>query len=193
MPADKEYPIGQTWPRSRRKAAIFLRAADSIPNSMARVRFGGLLVMFDHRLDARRNITTNGAPANTNWVLKFSTLTVMADRAAALKYVIPSWGHRTARQRFHAQADVLRTLVRLHVTSRSAGGRKAPLCAGEQICGLSRDVPLIIRRQSCKPQAAERRSQPVDISTRRLVPFTKRPSMLAFGRRRRLLSRIPFG
>lgn len=186
----KEYPMGNMGHRPGPKGGYF-----PVPpiDSEQDMRGEMLSVMGDIGLDPEKH-HHEVAPAQHELGLKFSTLTVMADRLQLYKYVIhnvaASYG-KTAT--FMPKPMFADNGSGMHVhQSIWAGGK--PLFAGDLYAGLSEQCLFYIGGIIKHAKALNAITNPSTNSYKRLVPGYEAPVMLAYSARNRSASiRIPFG
>jgi len=186
----KEYPMGNMGHRPGPKGGYF-----PVPpiDSEQDMRGEMLSIMGDIGLDPEKH-HHEVAPAQHELGLKFSTLTVMADRLQLYKYVIQnvaaSYG-KTAT--FMPKPMYKDNGSGMHVhQSIWAGGK--PLFAGDQYGGLSETCLYYIGGIIKHAKALNAITNPSTNSYKRLVPGYEAPVMLAYSARNRSASiRIPFG
>ena len=181
----KEYPMGNMGHRPGPKGGYF-----PVPpiDSEQDMRGEMLSVMFDIGLDPEKH-HHEVAPAQHELGLKFSTLTVMADRLQLYKYVIhnvaASYG-KTAT--FMPKPMFADNGSGMHVHQSIWNGGK-PLFAGDKYAGLSETCLYYIGGIIKHAKALNAIN-----SYKRLVPGYEAPVMLAYSARNRSASiRIPFG
>ena len=186
----KEYPMGNMGHRPGPKGGYF-----PVPpiDSEQDMRSEMLSIMGDIGLDPEKHHHVV-APAQHELGLKFSTLTVMADRLQLYKYVIQnvaaSYG-KTAT--FMPKPMYKDNGSGMHVhQSIWAGGK--PLFAGNQYADLSETCLYYIGGIIKHARALNALTNPSTNSYKRLVPGYEAPVMLAYSSRNRSASiRIPFG
>ena len=186
----KEYPMGNMGHRPGPKGGYF-----PVPpiDSEQDMRSEMLSIMGDIGLDPEKH-HHEVAPAQHELGLKFSTLTVMADRLQLYKYVIQnvaaSYG-KTAT--FMPKPMYKDNGSGMHVhQSIWAGGK--PLFAGNQYADLSETCLFYIGGIIKHARALNALTNPSTNSYKRLVPGYEAPVMLAYSSRNRSASiRIPFG
>ena len=186
----KEYPMGNMGHRPGPKGGYF-----PVPpiDSEQDMRSEMLSIMGDIGLDPEKH-HHEVAPAQHELGLKFSTLTVMADRLQLYKYVIQnvaaSYG-KTAT--FMPKPMYKDNGSGMHVhQSIWAGGK--PLFAGNQYADLSETCLYYIGGIIKHARALNALTNPSTNSYKRLVPGYEAPVMLAYSSRNRSASiRIPFG
>ena len=186
----KEYPMGNMGHRPGPKGGYF-----PVPpiDSEQDMRGEMLSVMFDIGLDPEKH-HHEVAPAQHELGLKFSTLTVMADRLQLYKYVIhnvaASYG-KTAT--FMPKPMFADNGSGMHVHQSIWNGGK-PLFAGDKYAGLSETCLYYIGGIIKHAKALNAITNPSTNSYKRLVPGYEAPVMLAYSARNRSASiRIPFG
>lgn len=186
----KEYPMGNMGHRPGPKGGYF-----PVPpiDSEQDMRSEMLSVMFDIGLDPEKH-HHEVAPAQHELGLKFSTLTVMADRLQLYKYVIhnvaASYG-KTAT--FMPKPMFADNGSGMHVHQSIWNGGK-PLFAGDKYAGLSETCLYYIGGIIKHAKALNAITNPSTNSYKRLVPGYEAPVMLAYSARNRSASiRIPFG
>ena len=187
---NKEYPMGNMGHRPGPKGGYF-----PVPpiDSEQDMRGEMLSVMFDIGLDPEKH-HHEVAPAQHELGLKFSTLTVMADRLQLYKYVIhnvaASYG-KTAT--FMPKPMFTDNGSGMHVHQSIWNGGK-PLFAGDKYAGLSETCLYYIGGIIKHAKALNAITNPSTNSYKRLVPGYEAPVMLAYSARNRSASiRIPFG
>ena len=187
---NKEYPMGNMGHRPGPKGGYF-----PVPpiDSEQDMRGEMLSVMFDIGLDPEKH-HHEVAPAQHELGLKFSTLTVMADRLQLYKYVIhnvaASYG-KTAT--FMPKPMFADNGSGMHVHQSIWNGGK-PLFAGDKYAGLSETCLYYIGGIIKHAKALNAITNPSTNSYKRLVPGYEAPVMLAYSARNRSASiRIPFG
>ncbi|KCZ94586.1 type I glutamate--ammonia ligase [Hyphomonas johnsonii] len=186
----KEYPMGNMGHRPGPKGGYF-----PVPpvDSEQDMRSEMLSVMFDIGLDPEKH-HHEVAPAQHELGLKFSTLTVMADRLQLYKYVI----HNVAASYGKTATFMPKPMFKdngsgMHVHQSIWGGGK-PLFAGEKYAGLSDMCLYYIGGIIKHAKALNAITNPSTNSYKRLVPGYEAPVMLAYSSRNRSASiRIPFG
>ena len=186
----KEYPMGNMGHRPGPKGGYF-----PVPpiDSEQDMRSEMLAIMGDIGLDPEKH-HHEVAPAQHELGLKFSTLTVMADRLQLYKYVVQnvaaSYG-KTAT--FMPKPMFKDNGSGMHVhQSIWAGGK--PLFAGNQYADLSETCLYYIGGVIKHARALNALTNPSTNSYKRLVPGYEAPVMLAYSSRNRSASiRIPFG
>ncbi|WP_340692479.1 type I glutamate--ammonia ligase [Hyphomonas sp.] len=186
----KEYPMGNMGHRPGPKGGYF-----PVPpiDSEQDMRSEMLSVMFDIGLDPEKH-HHEVAPAQHELGLKFSTLTVMADRLQLYKYVIhnvaASYG-KTAT--FMPKPMFADNGSGMHV-HQSIWNDGKPLFAGDKYAGLSETCLYYIGGIIKHAKALNAITNPSTNSYKRLVPGYEAPVMLAYSARNRSASiRIPFG
>jgi glutamine synthetase len=186
----KEYPMGNMGHRPGPKGGYF-----PVPpiDSEQDMRGEMLSVMFDIGLDPEKH-HHEVAPAQHELGLKFSTLTVMADRLQLYKYVI----HNVAASYGKTATFMPKPMFKdngsgMHVHQSIWGGGK-PLFAGDGYAGLSEMCLYYIGGIIKHAKALNAITNPSTNSYKRLVPGYEAPVMLAYSARNRSASiRIPFG
>ena len=186
----KEYPMGNMGHRPGPKGGYF-----PVPpiDSEQDMRGEMLSVMFDIGLDPEKH-HHEVAPAQHELGLKFSTLTVMADRLQLYKYVI----HNVAASYGKTATFMPKPMFKdngsgMHVHQSIWGGGK-PLFAGDKYAGLSEMCLYYIGGIIKHAKALNAITNPSTNSYKRLVPGYEAPVMLAYSARNRSASiRIPFG
>ena len=186
----KEYPMGNMGHRPGPKGGYF-----PVPpiDSEQDMRSEMLSVMGDIGLDPEKH-HHEVAPAQHELGLKFSTLTVMADRLQLYKYVVQnvaaSYG-KTAT--FMPKPMYKDNGSGMHVHQSIWNGGK-PLFAGDGYAGLSETCLYYIGGIIKHAKALNAITNPSTNSYKRLVPGYEAPVMLAYSSRNRSASiRIPFG
>ena len=186
----KEYPMGNMGHRPGPKGGYF-----PVPpiDSEQDMRSEMLSVMGDIGLDPEKH-HHEVAPAQHELGLKFSTLTVMADRLQLYKYVVQnvaaSYG-KTAT--FMPKPMYKDNGSGMHVHQSIWNGGK-PLFAGDGYAGLSETCLYYIGGIIKHAKALNAITNPSTNSYKRLVPGYEAPVMLAYSARNRSASiRIPFG
>ncbi|HPF22157.1 MAG: type I glutamate--ammonia ligase [Hyphomonas sp.] len=186
----KEYPMGNMGHRPGPKGGYF-----PVPpiDSEQDMRSEMLSIMGDIGLDPEKH-HHEVAPAQHELGLKFSTLTVMADRMQYYKYVIQnvaaSYG-KTAT--FMPKPMYKDNGSGMHVHQSIWKGGK-PLFAGNQYADLSETCLYYIGGIIKHARALNAITNPSTNSYKRLVPGYEAPVMLAYSSRNRSASiRIPFG
>jgi glutamine synthetase len=187
---NKEYPMGNMGHRPGPKGGYF-----PVPpiDSEQDMRGEMLSVMFDIGLDPEKH-HHEVAPAQHELGLKFSTLTVMADRMQLYKYVI----HNVAASYGKTATFMPKPMFKdngsgMHVHQSIWGGGK-PLFAGDKYAGLSEMCLYYIGGIIKHAKALNAITNPSTNSYKRLVPGYEAPVMLAYSARNRSASiRIPFG
>ena len=187
---NKEYPMGNMGHRPGPKGGYF-----PVPpiDSEQDMRSEMLSIMSDIGLDPEKH-HHEVAPAQHELGLKFSTLTVMADRMQYYKYVIQnvaaSYG-KTAT--FMPKPMYKDNGSGMHVHQSIWKGGK-PLFAGNQYADLSETCLYYIGGIIKHARALNAITNPSTNSYKRLVPGYEAPVMLAYSSRNRSASiRIPFG
>jgi glutamine synthetase len=187
---DKEYPMGNMGHRPGPKGGYF-----PVPpiDSEQDMRGEMLSIMGDIGLDPEKH-HHEVAPAQHELGLKFSTLTVMADRLQLYKYVI----HNVAASYGKTATFMPKPMFRdngsgMHVHQSIWSGGK-PLFAGDKYAGLSEMCLYYIGGIIKHAKALNAITNPSTNSYKRLVPGYEAPVMLAYSSRNRSASiRIPFG
>ena len=186
----KEYPMGNMGHRPGPKGGYF-----PVPpiDSEQDMRSEMLSIMGDIGLDPEKH-HHEVAPAQHELGLKFSTLTVMADRMQLYKYVIQnvaaSYG-KTAT--FMPKPMYKDNGSGMHVHQSIWKGGK-PLFAGNLYADLSETCLFYIGGIIKHARALNAITNPSTNSYKRLVPGYEAPVMLAYSSRNRSASiRIPFG
>ena len=186
----KEYPMGNMGHRPGPKGGYF-----PVPpvDSEQDMRGEMLSVMGDIGLDPEKH-HHEVAPAQHELGLKFSTLTVMADRLQLYKYVVhnvaASYG-KTAT--FMPKPMFADNGSGMHV-HQSIWNDGKPLFAGDKYAGLSETCLYYIGGIIKHAKALNAITNPSTNSYKRLVPGYEAPVMLAYSARNRSASiRIPFG
>jgi glutamine synthetase len=186
----KEYPMGNMGHRPGPKGGYF-----PVPpiDSEQDMRGEMLSIMGDIGLDPEKH-HHEVAPAQHELGLKFSTLTVMADRLQLYKYVVhnvaASYG-KTAT--FMPKPMFADNGSGMHVHQSIWNGGK-PLFAGDKYAGLSEMCLYYIGGIIKHAKALNAITNPSTNSYKRLVPGYEAPVMLAYSARNRSASiRIPFG
>ena len=187
---DKEYPMGNMGHRPGPKGGYF-----PVPpiDSEQDMRGEMLSIMGDIGLEPEKH-HHEVAPAQHELGLKFSTLTVMADRLQLYKYVVhnvaASYG-KTAT--FMPKPMFADNGSGMHVHQSIWNGGK-PLFAGDKYAGLSDMCLYYIGGIIKHAKALNAITNPSTNSYKRLVPGYEAPVMLAYSARNRSASiRIPFG
>ncbi|KJS36448.1 MAG: glutamine synthetase [Hyphomonas sp. BRH_c22] len=187
---DKEYPMGNMGHRPGPKGGYF-----PVPpiDSEQDMRGEMLSIMGDIGLDPEKH-HHEVAPAQHELGLKFSTLTVMADRLQLYKYVI----HNVAASYGKTATFMPKPMFKdngsgMHVHQSIWSGGK-PLFAGDKYAGLSEMCLYYIGGIIKHAKALNAITNPSTNSYKRLVPGYEAPVMLAYSSRNRSASiRIPFG
>ena len=187
---DKEYPMGNMGHRPGPKGGYF-----PVPpiDSEQDMRGEMLSIMGDIGLDPEKH-HHEVAPAQHELGLKFSTLTVMADRLQLYKYVI----HNVAASYGKTATFMPKPMFKdngsgIHVHQSIWSGGK-PLFAGDKYAGLSEMCLYYIGGIIKHAKALNAITNPSTNSYKRLVPGYEAPVMLAYSSRNRSASiRIPFG
>ena len=176
----KEYPMGNMGHRPGPKGGYF-----PVPpiDSEQDMRSEMLSVMADIGLDPEKH-HHEVAPAQHELGLKFSTLTVMADRLQLYKYVVQNVAHSYGKTATFMPKPMYKDNGSgMHVHQSIWNGGK-PLFAGLYYIGG------IIKHA----RALNALTNPSTNSYKRLVPGYEAPVMLAYSARNRSASiRIPFG
>ncbi|MEQ8299899.1 MAG: type I glutamate--ammonia ligase [Hyphomonas sp.] len=187
---DKDYPMGNMGHRPGPKGGYF-----PVPpiDSEQDMRGEMLSIMGDIGLEPEKH-HHEVAPAQHELGLKFSTLTVMADRLQLYKYVVhnvaASYG-KTAT--FMPKPMFADNGSGMHVHQSIWNGGK-PLFAGDKYAGLSDMCLYYIGGIIKHAKALNAITNPSTNSYKRLVPGYEAPVMLAYSARNRSASiRIPFG
>ncbi|MEQ9435529.1 type I glutamate--ammonia ligase [Hyphomonas sp.] len=186
----KEYPMGNMGHRPGPKGGYF-----PVPpiDSEQDMRGEMLSIMGDIGLEPEKH-HHEVAPAQHELGLKFSTLTVMADRLQLYKYVI----HNVAASYGKTATFMPKPMFKdngsgMHVHQSIWGGGK-PLFAGDKYAGLSEMCLYYIGGIIKHAKALNAITNPSTNSYKRLVPGYEAPVMLAYSARNRSASiRIPFG
>ena len=186
----KEYPMGNMGHRPGPKGGYF-----PVPpiDSEQDMRSEMLSIMADIGLDPEKH-HHEVAPAQHELGLKFSTLTVMADRLQLYKYVIQNVAHSYGKTATFMPKPMYKDNGSgMHVhQSIWAGGK--PLFAGNQYADLSETCLYYIGGIIKHAKALNAITNPSTNSYKRLVPGYEAPVMLAYSARNRSASiRIPFG
>lgn len=187
---DKEYPMGNMGHRPGPKGGYF-----PVPpiDSEQDMRGEMLSIMADIGLEPEKH-HHEVAPAQHELGLKFSTLTVMADRLQLYKYVI----HNVAASYGKTATFMPKPMFKdngsgMHVHQSIWSGGK-PLFAGDKYAGLSEMCLYYIGGIIKHAKALNAITNPSTNSYKRLVPGYEAPVMLAYSARNRSASiRIPFG
>ena len=186
----KEYPMGNMGHRPGPKGGYF-----PVPpiDSEQDMRGEMLTIMGEIGLDPEKH-HHEVAPAQHELGLKFSTLTVMADRMQLYKYVI----HNVAAQYGKTATFMPKPMYKdngsgMHV-HQSIWGNGKPLFAGNKYADLSEMCLYYIGGIIKHAKALNAITNPSTNSYKRLVPGYEAPVMLAYSSRNRSASiRIPFG
>jgi len=186
----KEYPMGNMGHRPGTKGGYF-----PVPPIVSEQDMRGemLSIMGDIGLDPEKH-HHEVAPAQHELGLKFSTLTVMADRLQLYKYVI----HNVAASYGKTATFMPKPMYKdngsgMHVHQSIWSGGK-PLFAGDKYAGLSETCLYYIGGIIKHAKALNAITNPSTNSYKRLVPGYEAPVMLAYSARNRSASiRIPFG
>ena len=186
----KEYPMGNMGHRPGPKGGYF-----PVPpiDSEQDMRGEMLSIMGEIGLDPEKH-HHEVAPAQHELGLKFSTLTVMADRMQLYKYVI----HNVAASYGKSATFMPKPMYKdngsgMHVHQSIWGGGK-PLFAGNKYADLSDMCLYYIGGIIKHAKALNAITNPSTNSYKRLVPGYEAPVMLAYSSRNRSASiRIPFG
>ena len=186
----KEYPMGNMGHRPGPKGGYF-----PVPpiDSEQDMRSEMLSVMADIGLDPEKH-HHEVAPAQHELGLKFSTLTVMADRLQLYKYVVQNVAHSYGKTATFMPKPMYKDNGSgMHVHQSIWNGGK-PLFAGDQYAGLSETCLYYIGGIIKHARALNALTNPSTNSYKRLVPGYEAPVMLAYSARNRSASiRIPFG
>ena len=186
----KEYPMGNMGHRPGPKGGYF-----PVPpiDSEQDMRSEMLSVMADIGLDPEKH-HHEVAPAQHELGLKFSTLTVMADRLQLYKYVIQNVAHSYGKTATFMPKPMYKDNGSgMHVHQSIWSGGK-PLFAGDKYAGLSETCLYYIGGIIKHAKALNAITNPSTNSYKRLVPGYEAPVMLAYSARNRSASiRIPFG
>ncbi len=152
-----------------------------------------LSIMADIGLDPEKH-HHEVAPAQHELGLKFSTLTVMADRLQLYKYVIQNVAHSYGKTATFMPKPMYKDNGSgMHVHQSIWSGGK-PLFAGNQYADLSETCLYYIGGIIKHAKALNAITNPSTNSYKRLVPGYEAPVMLAYSARNRSASiRIPFG
>jgi glutamine synthetase len=186
----KEYPMGNMGHRPGPKGGYF-----PVPpiDSEQDMRGEMLTIMGEIGLDPEKH-HPEVAPAQHELGLKFSTLTVMADRMQLYKYVI----HNVAASYGKSATFMPKPMYKdngsgMHVHQSIWQGGK-PLFAGNKYADLSDMCLYYIGGIIKHAKALNAITNPSTNSYKRLVPGYEAPVMLAYSSRNRSASiRIPFG
>jgi glutamine synthetase len=186
----KEYPMGNMGHRPGPKGGYF-----PVPpiDSEQDMRGEMLTIMGEIGLDPEKH-HHEVAPAQHELGLKFSTLTVMADRMQLYKYVI----HNVAASYGKSATFMPKPMYKdngsgMHVHQSIWQGGK-PLFAGNKYADLSDMCLYYIGGIIKHAKALNALTNPSTNSYKRLVPGYEAPVMLAYSSRNRSASiRIPFG
>ncbi|MBI1255221.1 MAG: type I glutamate--ammonia ligase [Hyphomonas sp.] len=186
----KEYPMGNLGHRPGPKGGYF-----PVPpiDSEQDMRGEMLTIMGEIGLDPEKH-HHEVAPAQHELGLKFSTLTVMADRMQLYKYVI----HNVAASYGKSATFMPKPMYKdngsgMHVHQSIWQGGK-PLFAGNKYADLSDMCLYYIGGIIKHAKALNAITNPSTNSYKRLVPGYEAPVMLAYSSRNRSASiRIPFG
>ncbi len=186
----KEYPMGNLGHRPGPKGGYF-----PVPpiDSEQDMRGEMLTIMGEIGLDPEKH-HHEVAPAQHELGLKFSTLTVMADRMQLYKYVI----HNVAASYGKTATFMPKPMYKdngsgMHVHQSIWQGGK-PLFAGNKYADLSDMCLYYIGGIIKHAKALNAITNPSTNSYKRLVPGYEAPVMLAYSSRNRSASiRIPFG
>jgi len=186
----KEYPMGNMGHRPGPKGGYF-----PVPpiDSEQDMRGEMLSIMGDIGLDPEKH-HHEVAPAQHELGLKFSTLTVMADRMQLYKYVI----HNVAASYGKTATFMPKPMYKdngsgMHV-HQSIWNAGKPLFAGNKYADLSDMCLYYIGGIIKHAKALNAITNPSTNSYKRLVPGYEAPVMLAYSSRNRSASiRIPFG
>ena len=187
---NKEYPMGNMGHRPGPKGGYF-----PVPpiDSEQDMRGEMLSIMGEIGLDPEKH-HHEVAPAQHELGLKFSTLTVMADRMQLYKYVI----HNVAASYGKSATFMPKPMYKdngsgMHVHQSIWQGGK-PLFAGNKYADLSDMCLYYIGGIIKHAKALNAITNPSTNSYKRLVPGYEAPVMLAYSSRNRSASiRIPFG
>ncbi|MBD3769311.1 MAG: type I glutamate--ammonia ligase [Rhodobacterales bacterium] len=186
----KEYPMGNMGHRPGPKGGYF-----PVPpiDSEQDMRSEMLSIMADIGLDPEKH-HHEVAPAQHELGLKFSTLTVMADRLQLYKYVIQNVAHSYGKTATFMPKPMYKDNGSgMHVHQSIWSGGK-PLFAGNQYADLSETCLYYIGGIIKHAKALNAITNPSTNSYKRLVPGYEAPVMLAYSARNRSASiRIPFG
>ncbi|MEX1249581.1 MAG: type I glutamate--ammonia ligase [Hyphomonas sp.] len=186
----KEYPMGNMGHRPGPKGGYF-----PVPpiDSEQDMRGEMLTIMGEIGLDPEKH-HHEVAPAQHELGLKFSTLTVMADRMQLYKYVI----HNVAASYGKSATFMPKPMYKdngsgMHV-HQSIWNDGKPLFAGNKYADLSDMCLYYIGGIIKHAKALNAITNPSTNSYKRLVPGYEAPVMLAYSSRNRSASiRIPFG
>ncbi|MDP3459181.1 MAG: type I glutamate--ammonia ligase, partial [Hyphomonas sp.] len=186
----KEYPMGNLGHRPGPKGGYF-----PVPpiDSEQDMRGEMLTIMGEIGLDPEKH-HHEVAPAQHELGLKFSTLTVMADRMQLYKYVI----HNVAASYGKTATFMPKPMYKdngsgMHVHQSIWKGGK-PMFAGNKYADLSDMCLYYIGGIIKHAKALNAITNPSTNSYKRLVPGYEAPVMLAYSSRNRSASiRIPFG
>ena len=185
----KEYPMGNMGHRPGPKGGYF-----PVPpiDSEQDMRSEMLSVMADIGLDPEKH-HHEVAPAQHELGLKFSTLTVMADRLQLYKYVVQNVAHSYGKTATFMPKPMYKDNGSgMHVHQSIWNGGK-PLFAGDQYAGLSETCLYYIGGIIKHARALNALTNPSTNSYKRLVPGYEAPVMLAYSARNRSASiRIPY-
>jgi glutamine synthetase len=187
---NKEYPMGNMGHRPGPKGGYF-----PVPpiDSEQDMRGEMLSIMGEIGLDPEKH-HHEVAPAQHELGLKFSTLTVMADRMQLYKYVI----HNVAASYGKSATFMPKPMYKdngsgMHV-HQSIWNAGKPLFAGNKYADLSDMCLYYIGGIIKHAKALNAITNPSTNSYKRLVPGYEAPVMLAYSSRNRSASiRIPFG
>ncbi|MFN3607452.1 MAG: type I glutamate--ammonia ligase [Hyphomonas sp.] len=186
----REYPMGNLGHRPGPKGGYF-----PVPpiDSEQDMRGEMLSIMGDIGLEPEKH-HHEVAPAQHELGLKFSTLTVMADRMQLYKYVI----HQVAASYGKTATFMPKPMFKdngsgMHVHQSIWKGGK-PLFAGDKYADLSEMCLYYIGGIIKHAKALNAITNPSTNSYKRLVPGYEAPVMLAYSARNRSASiRIPYG
>ncbi len=187
---NREYAAGNMGHRPGPKGGYFpMPPIDSEQDMRGEM----LSVMGDLGLDPEKH-HHEVAPAQHELGLKFSTLTVMADRLQLYKYVV----HNVAASYGKTATFMPKPMFKdngsgMHV-HQSIWNNGKPLFAGDKYAGLSENCLYYIGGIIKHAKALNAITNPSTNSYKRLVPGYEAPVMLAYSARNRSASiRIPFG
>lgn len=188
--SDREYAAGNMGHRPGPKGGYFpMPPIDSEQDMRGEM----LSVMGELGLDPEKH-HHEVAPAQHELGLKFSTLTVMADRLQLYKYVV----HNVAAAYGKTATFMPKPMFKdngsgMHV-HQSIWNNGKPLFAGDKYAGLSENCLYYIGGIIKHAKALNAITNPSTNSYKRLVPGYEAPVMLAYSARNRSASiRIPFG
>ena len=185
----KEYPMGNMGHRPGPKGGYF-----PVPpiDSEQDMRSEMLSIMADIGLDPEKH-HHEVAPAQHELGLKFSTLTVMADRLQLYKYVIQNVAHSYGKTATFMPKPMYKdngSGMHVHQSIWKAGQN---LFAGNGYAGLSEFALYYIGGIIKHARALNAITNPGTNSYKRLVPHFEAPTKLAYSARNRSASiRIPY-